>query len=312
MRIGIDFGGTNVKFGLFEENGTTNKFSVKKLVELKSSNNLLLFNLLEETKKFIGDEKISCGGLSIKGLVNRKTGALINDIGAANEFAGVNLQKIFSEKLSTPFVIDNDARAYAFGEWRFGTGRNFDSVIVMTLGTGVGCAAVIDGKLFGSENPTSGVLGGHISIDRNGDECACGSRGCLELYCSASAFEKKVLNTFPELNEKETPLKIFFDESEKNSEYKILLEEFRENLAIGIINIIHAYGIDKIILGGGLMKSHEKIIPGLIEIVRRRAWTVPKGNVEILPAQLEDKAACIGAAFLDRSSFTYSRNINER
>lgn len=300
MRIGIDFGGTNVKFGLFEEGGTTHKFSVKKLVELRSSHNLLLFNLLEEAKKFASDEKITCGGLSIKGLVNRKTGELINDIGAANEFAGVNLQKLFSEKLNTPFVIDNDARAYAFGEWKFGAGKNFDSVIVMTLGTGVGCAAVIDGKLFGSENPTSGVLGGHMSIDRNGDECACGSKGCLELYCSASAFEKKVLKTFPELGGRETPLKIFFDEAEKNPNYKILLEEFQQNLAIGIVNVVHAYGIDKIILGGGLMKSREKIIPGLIEIVGRRAWTVPKGNVEIFPAQLEDKAACIGAAFLNR------------
>lgn len=299
MRIGIDFGGTNIKFGLFEEDGSTYKFSVKKLVDLKNSNGLLL-NLLEETKKFAGNENISCGGLAIKGLINRKTGELINDVGAANEFAGINLQKLFSLKLKIPFIVDNDARSYAFGEWKFGAGKNFNSVIVMTLGTGIGCAAVIDRRLFGSENPMSGVLGGHISIDRNGAECPCGSKGCLELYCSASALEKKVLNKFPELIEKENPLKTFFDESDSNKEYKTVAYEFRENLAIGIINVVHAYGINRVILGGGLMNSHDKIIPALTGIVKRRAWTVPKGNIEILHSKLEDRAACIGAAFLDR------------
>ncbi len=299
MRIGIDFGGTNIKFGLFGEDGSTYKFSVKKLIDLRNTNALLL-NLLEETKKFAGNEKILCGGLAIKGLINRNTGELINDVGAANEFAGINLQKLFSTKLNIPFVIDNDARSYAYGEWKFGAGKNFNSVIVITLGTGIGCAAVIDRKLFGSENPMSGVLGGHISIDRNGAECPCGNKGCLELYCSASSLEKKVLNKFPQLVEKENPLKTFFDESDSNDKYKSVANEFRENLALGIVNVVHAYGINRVILGGGLMNSHDKIIPVLTEIVKRRAWTVPKGNIEILPSQLEDKAACIGAAFLDR------------
>ncbi|MEW6193600.1 MAG: ROK family protein [Bacteroidota bacterium] len=299
MRIGIDFGGTNIKFGLFEEDGTIYKFSVKKLIELKNSNGLLL-NLLEETKKFTGDEKLSSGGLAIKGLINRKTGELINDIGAANEFAGINLQKLFSLKLRIPFVVDNDARSYAFGEWKFGAGKDFNSVVVMTLGTGIGCAAVIDRKLFGSENPMSGVLGGHISIDRNGAECPCGNRGCLELYCSASSLQKKVLGKFPQLSERENPLKTFFDESSTNNEYKTVVDEFCENLAIGIVNVVHAYGINRIILGGGLMNSHDKIIPSVTSMVKKRAWTVPKGNIEILSSKLEDKAACIGAAFLDR------------
>lgn len=304
MRIGIDFGGTNVKFGLFEEDGTTYRFSIKKVTELRDPDGLLA-GLINEASHFAGSEKLSGGGLSIKGLIDRKKGEVINDIGVGNELAGINLKGLLSEKLNTPFVIDNDARSYAFGEWKFGAGKGFNSAIVITLGTGIGCAAVIDGKVFGSESPMSGVLGGHISIDRNGEECPCGSRGCLELYCSASAFERSVLKRFPELKGHVTPLKVFFDQSESNADYKILADEFRFNLAMGVINVIHAYGIDRVILGGGLMKSHEKIIPGVTEIVRWRAWTVPKGNSVILPAELEDKAACIGAAFLDENLLTY-------
>ncbi|MGE5401575.1 MAG: ROK family protein [Ignavibacteriales bacterium] len=298
MRLGIDFGGTNVKFGLFKEDGSTHRFIVKKLSEMQNDNELLT-NLLNTAEEFSAGEILTCGGLSTKGLVDRVTGKLLEDVGAANEFAVVSLRDEFSTKFRIPFTVDNDARAYAFGEWKFGAGRNFNSVIVMTLGTGVGCAVIIDGRLFSSESPVSGVLGGHISIDRNGPECPCGNKGCLELYCSASALEKEVLAKFPELKNEDTPMKKFFESSYDIPQYKLLLTDFQENLAIGLVNIIHAYGINKIILGGGLMKSHREILPGLTRIVSERAWTVPRGSIEILPSELEDKAACLGAAFMN-------------
>lgn len=299
MRLGIDFGGTNVKFGLFNEDGSTHKFMVKKLSDIRSGGGSLMECLLNEVRLFVNGQKLRSGGLSIKGLVDRQTGRLIEDVGAANEFAGLNLRSAFGAELNIPFSVDNDARSYAIGEWKFGAGRDLTSVIVMTLGTGVGCAAILNGKLYTSESPVSGVLGGHLSIDRNGPECPCGNKGCLELYCSASAFENEVTNSFPQLKESINPLKTFFDLSDINSEFKLLLAHFQENLAIGITNVIHAYGIDKVILGGGLMKSHQKILPGLVPLVRKRAWTIPRGGVEIFPAQLEDKAACMGAAFTD-------------
>lgn len=298
MRLGIDFGGTNVKFGLFNEDGSTHKFVVKKLSELMNENGLLE-NFLDETKNFVNGQKLRSGGLSIKGLVDRQTGRLLEDVGAADAFRGVNLREAFGAKLNIPFNVDNDARSYAMGEWKFGAGRDLNSLIVMTLGTGVGCAAIINGKLFSSDSPVSGVLGGHLSIDRNGPDCPCGNKGCLELYCSASALEAEVQNKFSELKNSENPLEEFFEGSDKNAKYKAVLNKFQEDLAIGIVNVIHAYGTDKIILGGGMMKSQEKILPELIPMVRKRAWTIPKGGVEIFPAELGDKAACMGAAFSD-------------
>lgn len=298
MRLGIDFGGTNVKFGLFNEDGSTHKFIVRKLSELMNGKGLLE-NFLDETKHFINGQKLRSGGLSIKGLIDRQTGRLLEDVGAADAFRGVNLREAFGARLNIPFAVDNDARSYAMGEWKFGAGRNLNSVIIMTLGTGVGCAAIINGKLFSSDSPVSGVLGGHLSIDRNGPDCPCGNKGCLELYCSASALEREVSNKFPELQNSENTLKAFFESSVNNTAYKTVLNKFQEDLAIGIVNVIHAYGVDKVILGGGMMKSHEKILPELIPMVRKRAWTIPRGAVEILPAELGDKAACMGAAFTD-------------
>ncbi|HOH07493.1 MAG TPA: ROK family protein [bacterium] len=298
MRIGIDFGGTNVKFGLFDEEGNTLKFAVERVADLAAAGSLLE-TLLDAAARFAAGEKLSRGGLGMKGMVDVRAGGVINDVGAGNEFAGIDLRARFAARLKVPFAFDNDARAYAWGEWRFGAGRGCPSIIAMTLGTGVGCAAVIDGRLFRSSNPASGLLGGHMSIDRNGPECPCGLKGCLELYCSAVNFEKQLLAAFPELTAEAIPLKAFFAGAGARPAWAAIKREFIDNLAIGVINVMHAYGVNTVILGGGLMKSHEQIIPGLLEIVKRRAWMVPKGNVRILPALLEDRAACLGAAFLD-------------
>ncbi|HOZ22461.1 MAG TPA: ROK family protein [bacterium] len=298
MRIGIDFGGTNVKFGLFDEEGNTRRFAVERVADLAATG-ALLEALLAAAARFAAGAKLTRGGLGMKGMVDVQAGGVINDVGAADEFAGIDLRARFAERLRVPFAFDNDARAYAFGEWKFGAGRGYPSIIAMTLGTGVGCAAVIDGRLFRSSNPASGLLGGHMSIDRSGPECPCGLKGCLELYCSAVNFEKRLLAAFPELAAEAIPLKTFFERAEARPAWAAVKEEFIDNLAIGVINVMHAYGVNTVVMGGGLMKSHEKIIPGLLEIVKRRAWMVPKGNVRILPALLEDRAACLGAAFLD-------------
>jgi len=299
MRIGIDFGGTNVKFGLFDEAGNTRKFAVEKVADLAAAAPLPEA-LLDAAARFVAGEVLTRGGLGMKGMVDVQAGGVINDVGAADVFAGIDLRGRFAARLGVPFAFDNDARAYAFGEWKFGAGRGLSSIIAMTLGTGVGCAAVIDGRLFRSSNPASGLLGGHMSIDRRGPECPCGLKGCLELYCSAVNFEKHLLAAFPELTAEAIPLKTFFDQAEARPDWADVKAEFIDNLAIGVINVMHAYGVNTVVLGGGLMKSHAKIIPGLLEIVKRRAWMVPRGHVRILPAMLEDRAACLGAAFLDQ------------
>lgn len=298
MNLGIDFGGTNIKLGMFSEDASVIKFQEQKVAELLPDE--LLTELLRIIKEFIEDEKFNRGGLAIKGLVDRERGAVINDIGVANYFASVNLRDILEHEFGFPFIIDNDARAYAFGEYKFGAGKGFNSIVVLTLGTGAGCSAVINNRLYYSNDPFSGILGGHLSIDRNGPECPCGSRGCLELYCSATAFKKIVLENHPELkNEAGDVLKTFFKKVEDKIEYQKTLNEFQKNLALGIVNLIHAYGPEAVIIGGGIMNSSEIILPEVLKMVNTMAWTHPRGKVTILPSMLGNKAAAIGAAFLE-------------
>ncbi|NWF89276.1 MAG: ROK family protein [Ignavibacteriaceae bacterium] len=299
MRFGMDFGGTNVKAGVFDENGSILNFTEKKLSDLAASGNLL-DNLVKYAQLVIGDCKIDLGGFAIKGLINSDTGVLENDIGAGQMLAGINLKQFFSEQFGFPFQVANDARAYAWGEYKFGAGQGSKALVCMTLGTGFGCSLVVDGKLYFGSDSSGGLLGGHISIDKNGPDCPCGNKGCLELYCSATALNAKVKKLHFSMNETEDVLPKFFDSVKLGNENCMTtFDEFINDLSIGIVNAIHAYGPDVVVLGGGVMNSADIILPPLTELVHKRAWTVPKNKVKIKKSLLGNNAAAIGVAFLE-------------
>jgi glucokinase len=298
MRFGMDYGGTNIKAGVFDESGKPLKFVEKKLVEFSASGNLLE-NLISHAKIVIEDIKIKSGGFAIKGLINTETGVLENDIGAGQMLAGINLKKAFADELGFPFTVENDARAYAWGEYKFGAGKGSKALVCMTLGTGYGCSLIADGKPYCGSDSSGGLLGGHISIDKNGPECSCGNKGCLELYCSATALNAKVKKVHSSLKDFEDVLPKFFN-CVKLGEEEFLntFNEFIDDLSIGIVNAIHAYGPDVVVLGGGVMNSADVILPPLTKLVHQRAWTVPKNKIEIKKSLLGNNAAAIGVAFL--------------
>ena len=297
MRFGMDYGGTNIKTGLFSDDGQVISFIEKELSGFSDQGDLL-DNLITHAREFCADYHPDKGGLAIKGLVNTRAGVVEEDIGAGSLLAGKNLREAFGKALNIPFFIENDARAYAWGEWKFGAGKDSKVMVCMTLGTGLGCALVVDSKPYEGSNPLGGTLGGHISIDRNGPECPCGNRGCLELYCSATAFKNRIVKAHPEFEKESDILLAFFKAlNNKNTKYESSLRYFQEDMAIGIVNVIHAYGPDMIVLGGGVMNSSEHILPGLIELVHEMAWTFPRSTVKLCPGKLGNKAATLGVAF---------------
>jgi len=298
MKFGMDYGGTNIKAGVFNNNGEIVNFVEEKLAVLSASGNLL-DNLIAHSKKIIGKNKIESGGFAIKGLINTETGKVENDIGAGQMLAGINLKKAFSDGLGFPFAVDNDARAYAWGEYKFGAGKESNAMVCMTLGTGLGCSLIADGKPYCGSDSSGGLLGGHISIDRNGPDCTCGNKGCLELYCSATALTERVKEVHPSLDGSAEVLPYFFEKVKNGDEkYVRTFNEFIDNLSIGIVNVIHAYGPDTVVLGGGVLNSADIILPPLTKLVHKRAWTFPKNKVQIKKSLLGNNAAAIGVAFL--------------
>jgi glucokinase len=298
MRLGIDYGGTNLKMGTFTEEGKELRFQEERLEELRQEGNLIEA-ILTRIREFVGDATVSRGGFASKGLVNTSSGRIEEDIGAGSLLAGIPLRDLLSKTFGAPFCIENDARAYAWGEWKFGAGVGSSVMVCMTLGTGLGCAVVANGNPYVGSDPVGGLLGGHISIDRHGEPCPCGNRGCLERYCSATALHAAVRLRHPELAGQPGDLleNFFSTAAAQGGTCAATLEEFTEALAIGIVNVIHAYGPDTIVLGGGLMQSHSAFLPRVRELVRRMAWTFPRGHTRLAMSALGNRAAALGAAF---------------
>ncbi len=298
MRFGMDFGGTNIKAGVFDENGQTLLLRMRPLKGFTASPTLLQ-DVIAFAEEVIGDRDVRAGGLAIKGMVDVEHGVVRDDIGAGSLLAGLPLREEFSSRLQIPFAVDNDARAYAWGEWRFGAGKGARTMVCMTFGTGLGCAVVARGHPYTGTDALGGLLGGHISIDRNGPECPCGHRGCLELYCSATALRRRIVAAHPECGtESSDALASFFSGIRaQRPEYRSTFDAIVEDFAAGIVNVVHAYSPDVVVLGGGVLKSADLLLPALTILVHRRAWTFPRGMVKVFASALGDAAAAVGVAF---------------
>src|SRR5690606_22514288 len=295
MRFGMDYGGTNVKVGVFTQAGEAVAFEQAPLRRFTEGD--LLADLVEHALHVGRGYELTAGGLAIKGLVDTDAGCVVEDIGEGSLLAGQNLRAAFGEALGIPFTVENDARAYAWGEWRFGAGRGASVMACLTLGTGLGCALVAHGRPYVGADPLGGILGGHVSIDRHGPECPCGQRGCAELFCSATALAARVRDAHPEL-EGGDPLPAFFDAVRDGSTiHRATLDAYLDDLALAVVNVIHAYGPERVVLGGGVMHSADLLLPGLTERVHARAWTVPRRRVGLAAAALGNRAAALGAAF---------------
>ena len=297
MRLAIEFGGTNFKLGLFDNTGNIIRsefIPLKRLIK----KNTIKEAIISTIKTFVDSEQIICGGISSKGLVDHEKGMVVDDVGEGKLIENIPLRDILSNEFSAPFIMDNDARCYAWGEWKFSCTKDINSITVITFGTGIGCASIFSGNMFYGADYLSGVMGGHISINKNGPRCKCGNYGCFELYCS----KEGLLRQFQSHNlvlKDEDPVKSFFDRyKKKNSETdKIIFKNFIENISIGITNIIHAYGPDIVILGGGIMNSADLMLNKINSLVNTMAFTVPRGRIKIVKSKLGDSAPLLGAAF---------------
>lgn len=298
MRFGMDYGGTNLKAGVFDKDGHALVFRHRPLKEFTQSPTFL-HDMIAFARDVIGDRPVEAGGLAIKGMVDVERGIVRDDIGEGSLLAGVPLRQEFSARLGIPFAVDNDARAYAWGEWRFGAGRGARTMVCMTFGTGLGCTVVSHGVPYTGSDQLGGLLGGHISIDRHGPECPCGHRGCLELYCSATALHRRIIAAHPECGTSSSDALACFFNGVRNRMpgYSATFDAIVEDFAVGIVNIVHAYSPDAIVLGGGVLKSADVLLPAITTLVHQRAWTFPRGIVKLSAAMLGDSAAAAGMAF---------------
>jgi glucokinase len=268
----------------------------------------LITQLAELTKEYINthnfDEPVVGIGMGIPGTMNTKTGVVVY----SNNLCWYNLPvKDIMENITGLTVrITNDANAAALGETMFGSGKDYETCVMLTLGTGVGGGIVINGKLVEGNEGKGGELG-HIVTVQGGRTCTCGRKGCLEAYASATALinqTKVAMEKHPEsLMTQYTKEygkvngRIAFDAAKQGDAVaKQVVETYIGYIADGITNMINIFQPDKIVIGGGISNEGEYILKPIREYVQKYDYNKLFTRTEVSAATLLNDAGIIGAA----------------
>lgn len=311
-RIGIDLGGTNIAAGIVDKEGQIMAKRSEPTGLPKTAGALaedirgLAGRLLAENG--LGFEQIMAVGIGIPGTVNRESGTVeyANNFG----FEHVPFVSMLKEQFPCPLYAENDAKAAAWGEYRYGAGKGASSLLAVTLGTGVGGGLILNGKIWDGFNGAAGEIG-HMVIRRGGRPCTCGRRGCLEAYASATALcalareragkePDSLLNVSCEGDLRKLDGRAVFDCAGKGDPAALdVLEEFLDCLAEGIANLANILQPEIICIGGGLSGAGER----LLEPLKERAYPLfysraSERNPKIVLAGLGNDAGIIGAAVL--------------
>lgn len=249
FKVGIDLGGTNIKFGFFDLNSNLIEKRSKKTSKIKDE---IVSDIINEIKKVIKDDKVLGITLAIPGVI-------LNDkvIYAPNtNILDLNFKEILEKEFNTKnIIIDNDANLAALAEAKL---TNTKDLVLITLGTGVGGGIVIDNKIH-NLNGFAGEIG-HIKVDlsKNARLCGCGKKGCLEAYSSAKTIVLE-FNTKANANINSVNLMHLFRNN--NSLAKLTVKNSMKRLALAISNISATLGIKDFRLSGGLSNASDVIIP---------------------------------------------------
>jgi len=219
----------------------------------------------------------------------------------------VPLRDIVKKKYRVVTFLLNDASAAALGEYRFGSGKGVNNLILLTVGTGIGGGIIINGRLYQGSSGSAGEIG-HMTIDVNGPECTCGNIGCLETLVSGTTMAGEAKRRIAQ-GEKSSLLELVAGKLEDITAEEIgvaarggdslaldIITEAATYLGVGMVNLVNIFNPEMIVVGGGVAKLGELLLEPARRVVKERAFPVSAQAVRIVPARLGDEAGVYGAA----------------
>jgi len=309
VAVGVDIGGTNLRFGLVDESG---KILARKRLLTKGQEGpeKVLGRIRDGIAALIktaseSGHKVAGIGAGVPGIISHKDGVVRFSPNLPG-WKDVALKSYIQREFGLPVVVENDANAYALGEAWQGAGRGARSLVCITLGTGVGGGIILGGKVWRGADGMAGEVG-HITVNPAGPKCGCGNTGCLERYSSATAIVEMTMNAL--LKGKASSLANFkpgtltseaVDKAARSGD-RLAVRVYKDAgkyLGIAIADLINLLNVEKVVIGGGMAGAWELFIGSLEAEVARRAFAIPAGRCGILPGTLGDDAGILGAAGL--------------
>ena len=301
--IAMDLGGTHCSIAVVQDRRllAVNDVALDALEGLGP----LLPRLREETLALLRGcslQTLDCLGvsLSLPSLVDFRQGRVVSANDKYPDAVTTDLRAWSEQAFQLPIAIENDARAALMGEHVCGAAEGAADVLMLTLGTGIGSAVLVGGKPFRTAQAQGGNLGGHIPVSLNGRRCTCGAIGCMEAEASSWALPQ-VVAAWPAIETSRLagvrPLDfrgLFACANDGDPVAREIVRHCVHVWAVGVVGLVHAYGPELVVLGGGVMQNAAAILPELRAYVHRHAW-MPSGAVRIEAATLGNHAPLYAA-----------------
>jgi glucokinase len=305
---GVDFGGTRIKIALV----SVNEILADRNIEAASERTFeeRLADICLEIKDMLStsDFKISGIGFAFPGIVNFETNVILSKYVKYPGAENIDLNAWAQANFGVPLVIENDARAALIGEWKHGAGVGSSDLVLVTLGTGVGTGVLVNGAPLRGKNFIAGNLGGHTTINFEGNICNCGNVGCVESESSTWVLTEVAKKSPDFLNSGLAQVdlidfKNLFRLSEEGDALAIELKNRCLKVwALCVINLVHAYNPEKVIFGGGIMKSSHIILPFIKTMIDKHAW-INAADVELVEAFQLENAGILGVYELFKQKY---------
>lgn len=302
--LGVDIGGTEVKLGIVNEQGTVlskNSFSVA----FDGYETPILTTVLKSAALFLEQQGVCADtlggiGVSATGQIDTVQGVVAGTAGHIKNWMGAPIKQAFEEKFGKKTTVLNDANSVVLAEHWVGRAKGYTHVVAVTIGTGVGGGVIVEDRLLGGARGIAGELG-HIMINHDAQGCTCGNRGCYEQYASMTALVKKVRLALPELalgNVKPEEIngkRIFRYLWEGHAGITRLVDEWVGCIADGLIGLVHIFNPQLILLGGGVSREGEPFLSLVRKKVLEGVMSGFVPGLELAATSLGNDAGLVGA-----------------
>ena len=297
MKIGIDLGGSHIGIGIVNEKGYVIEKSEKRIIEKDRKNikSIIEKYITEKVRNTIKENEITEIGIAIPGTISNEKVIKSVNLGLKN----YPIVKKLQENINLPIKIANDCRCAAIAENKYGALKKYSREVFITLGTGIGGAVIINDKVLDTGD-LPGCEFGHMIIQKNGIECKCGKRGCFEKYASMKAFKDNLRKELG-LNEKARgqDLLNIIRKNQDNPKIKKVINDYIDNLSIGISNIVNIFEPEVIGIGGSFVYFSDILLDKLKDnIIKKEYLFNQRKTINIVQAILGNDAGIIGSTMI--------------
>jgi len=305
LAVGVDLGGTQVRTALMRADGELLARAAERSDLVGGPRAVVeqIRRLVDAVTQGVAPEHLSGVGVSSPGPLDIVTGVVLS-ISTMPGWIDIPLVAWLNEALQRPVVLENDGVSAAIGEWRFGAGRGLSDFVYVTVSTGIGGGVIAGGQVLRGRRSMAAHIG-HMTTQPQGETCTCGNQGCWEAQASGTTLGQRARRLAPTrpdsllarigpgLNGAHVS-----DAARAGDALALeLMAQEAEELGIGIVNLLHIFSPQAVVIGGGVSTGFDLLKAGIAAQVARRALP-PFRDVPVVPAALGPNAGLVGAASL--------------